>query len=123
MNNKDLEALLIKKKAEFEAAQKEVNRARCSKQLYVFSEMITNNDKLVDLIISQNLTAHDCRLFATKLLNDLPSIYSDHSDEIQKNQARRLKKNQARNERRTAHVQENSHDNTNYPDVNMDRSY
>ena len=123
MNIKELELLLQTKKTEFETAQKEVNKAKCSKQLSIFSEMIGNNDALVSLIISKNLTADDCKLFASKMLNDITSIYANYEDDVKKNQQRRLKKNRARNDRRGAAVHEQARDNENVHDVNMARSY
>ena len=123
MNIRELELLLQTKKTEFEAAQKEVNKAKCSKQLSIFSEMIITNDELVSPIISQNLTADDCKIFVTKLLNDISSIYKNYEDDIRKNQQRRLKKNKARNEKRSALLHEQTGDNVNAHDVNMNRSY
>ena len=123
MNIKELELLLQTKKTEFEAAQKEVNKAKCSKQLSIFSEMIGNNDALVSLIISKNLTADDCKILASKLLNDISSIYEKYEADIRKNQQRRMKKNKARNASRNASVHEHSNDNENVHDVNMARSY
>ena len=123
MNIKELELLLQTKKTEFEAAQKEVNKAKCSKQLSIFSEMIGTSDGLVDIIISKNLTADDCKIFAAKLLNDISSIYANYEDDIRKNQQRRLKKNKARNEKRIATVHEQAGNNVNAHDVNMNRSY
>ncbi len=123
MNIRELELLLQTKKTEFEAAQREVNKAKCSKQVTVFSEMIGTSDGLVDIIISKNLTADDCKLFASKLLNDLSSIYANYEDDIKKNQQRRLKKNKARNEKRIATVHEQAGNNMNAHDVNMERSY
>ncbi len=123
MNIRELELLLQTKKTEFEAAQKEVNRAKYSKQLSIFSEMISTNDEMVNLIVSQNLTADDCKIFASKLLNDLSSIYANYEDDIRKNQQRRLKKNKARNEKRSALLHEQIGDNENAHDVNMGRSY
>ncbi len=123
MNIRELELLLQTKKTEFEAAQKEVNKAKCSKQLSIFSEMIGNNDALVSLIISKNLTADDCKIFASKMLNDITSIYTNYEDDIRKNQQRRMKKNKARNASRSASVHEHSNDNENVHDVNMARSY
>ncbi len=123
MNIKELELLLQTKKTEFETAQKEVNKAKCSKQLSIFSEIISTNDELVSLIISQNLTADDCKILASKLLNDISSIYEKYEADIRKNQQRRFKKNKARNASRSASVHEHSNDNENVHDVNMARSY
>lgn len=123
MTIKELEAILAKKKDDLETTQRQLNKSRCEKQLRTMSEILSDSDELTELVITEKLTADDCRFLASALLKDFSSIYSKYADEIHKHQLRRLKKNQARNAKRKSPDPDYSDIQMNNPGVSTTKLY
>ena len=100
MNEKELKKLLKTKQKEAEEAKKAYVRVKYAKHLKHFSDTFMDSQEILELIQSEELSADDCKLLAGIMAKKIRPIYKNFTDVIERNRQHRIKKNQARNERR-----------------------
>lgn len=100
MTEQELKKLIEQKKKELDKLQVDIEKVQYQKHVDTFMNNINIQNELIRVIKDNQLNINDCRLFATKICENLSSIYDLVSEDIKTSQARRQHMNDARNQRR-----------------------
>lgn len=100
MTEQELKKLIEQKQKELDKLQVDIEKVQYQKHVDTFMNNINIQNELIRVIKDNQLNINDCRLFATKICENLSSIYDLVSEDIKTSQARRQHMNDARNQRR-----------------------
>lgn len=100
MTEQELKKLYEQKHKELDELQISLEQVQYQKHVDAFTNNINVQNELIKLIKDNQFSINDCRLFATKICENLSSVYDLVSEDITASQAKRQHKNEARNQRR-----------------------
>ncbi len=99
--DRELQSQIVKKQRELEILQAELSRIKYAKQITAFSAILESSNVVLNLIRTHDLNADDCRFLASKIIEQLPAIYTQLEVKICERQAQRKRKSEARSQRST----------------------
>ena len=100
MKENELRKILAEKQKELDKVKQEYETMRYINQINAICDEIRKSPAIIGIIKDKDLNACDARLLGVGIANRIGDIYTDYADEINKNKVRRIKKNEARKERR-----------------------
>ena len=101
INEREIRKQLEAKQKELMEIQQQYDAMKYSRQMQAVSDRIIKSEALINIIRSDKLNGDDVARFADKILLHLNAIYGKYRNEILENQAKRLKKNEAKRSRRS----------------------
>lgn len=100
MKENELRKILAEKQKELEKVKQEYETMRYINQINAICDEIRKSPAIIDIIKDKDLNACEARLLGAGIADRIGDIYTDYADEINKNKVRRIRKNEARKERR-----------------------
>ncbi|MBQ8947157.1 MAG: hypothetical protein IJ058_10145 [Lachnospiraceae bacterium] len=100
MKEKELRKILTEKQKEIEKVQREYETMKYVNQINAICDEIRKSPAIISIIKEKDLNACEARLLGACIATKISDIYTDSAEEIDKNKERRIRKNEARKERR-----------------------
>lgn len=100
MKEKELRKILTEKQKEIEKVQREYETLKYVNQINAICDEIRKSPAIISIIKAKDLNTCEARLLGACIATKISDIYTDSAEEIDKNKERRIRKNEARKERR-----------------------